>query len=74
MDMLHERLAQVGRMLKRLVTVEEAIEMMAPFDRPFRPKKRKRGKNPVASPAVPPGDGGQPPVSQLGHCSVRAGS
>jgi hypothetical protein len=57
MDMPLERLAGVGRMLKRRVTVEEAIAIMAPFDRPPPPKKRKRGKPQPEPSAMPPGDG-----------------
>ncbi|WP_157369724.1 hypothetical protein [Zavarzinella formosa] len=57
MDMPLARLASVERMLKRRVTVEEAIEMVAPFDHPPKPKKRKGGGVPAKRPAWLPGDG-----------------
>ncbi len=57
MDRPPERLAEVGRMLKRRVTVEEAIAIMAPLDRPPPPQKRKKGKLPATAPAPPAGDG-----------------
>ena len=52
MDIPPERLAGVGRMLKRRVTVEEAIAIMALFDGPAPPKKRKRQELTVASPPL----------------------
>ena len=52
MDTLSEQFTGVGRMLKRRVTVDEAIAIMAPFDRPPKPKKRKRGEA-LAAPLAP---------------------
>jgi hypothetical protein len=54
MEMPAERLAEVARMQKQRVTVEEAIAIMAPFDRPPKPKKQRRGGNPSTT---LPGDG-----------------
>ena len=50
MDMPPEGRAAIARMLKRRVTVEEAIAIMAPFDRPAKSNKR-RGCSSMATPS-----------------------
>jgi hypothetical protein len=55
-DMPPERLAEVERMLKRRVTIEEAIEQMAPFDRPHEPK-RKWWRRSIPSSSTLPANG-----------------
>jgi hypothetical protein len=51
-----ERLAEVERMLKRRVTIEEAIEQMAPFDRPPEPQ-RKWWQRLISSRSTAPANG-----------------
>jgi hypothetical protein len=56
-DIPPEVLVYMEQMLKRRVTVEEAIAIMAPFDAPPKTKKGQRTKAPILSTSNPPGEG-----------------